>query len=520
MNFPSQTTNPMGESSILGPSGYPGPISLDTYDGKLHIEWAPDAPVTPLGQLPFFIQFLKSGGRFDPWVNDCPLNYHSNNAPEKVDVLGSLFLAILSGHNRYSHITTLMSDRVNPQLLGMNKIVSEDSARRAIKKIEEEPGVAWLEKHLLSCCEPLLNTPWILDVDTTVKPLYGHQEDAVKGYNPQKPGRPSHTYHTYMMANLRLVLNVDVKAGDQSHSTHSLPGLLTLLTQLSAAARPKFVRGDMGWGTDTVMQDLENIRQDYLFKIRKSPNVVKLIQQHHGRGQWIPMQPGWEAKEAPLQLQGWQNERRVIIVRRQLKTDTILGIECDHKGLNQVSWLEGAEDIRAFEYSVLVTSLQQDLPALFQHYRDRADCENNFDELKNQWGWSGFTTQDVKSCRLMARTIALIYNWWNLYTRLALPGKHHEAITSRPLLLSSIGRLTTHGAQKTLTLTSMHNDASKIGKAYERLMALFSELKAAAPQLKPKEPWRWLMGKIIDSFRAATPSDNQWMAGELAILGA
>ena len=93
MNSPSQTTNPIGESSILGPSGCPGPISLDTYDGKLHIEWAPDAPVTPLGQLPFFIQFLKSGGRFDPWVNDCPLNYCSNNAPEKVDVLGSLFFS-------------------------------------------------------------------------------------------------------------------------------------------------------------------------------------------------------------------------------------------------------------------------------------------------------------------------------------------------------------------------------------------------------------------------------------------
>jgi hypothetical protein len=29
-------------------------------------------------------------------------------------------------------------------------------------------------------------------------------------------------------------------------------------------------------------------------------------------------------------------------------------------------------------------------------YRDRADCENSFDELKNQWGWGGFTTRDLK----------------------------------------------------------------------------------------------------------------------------
>jgi len=55
-----------------------------------------------------------------------------------------------------------------------------------------------------------LREPWILDVDTTVKPLYGHQEGAVVGYNPKKPGRPSHTYHSYMLANLRLVLEVEV----------------------------------------------------------------------------------------------------------------------------------------------------------------------------------------------------------------------------------------------------------------------------------------------------------------------
>jgi hypothetical protein len=29
--------------------------------------------VTPLGQLPFFIEYLKQGGLFDGWVADCPL---------------------------------------------------------------------------------------------------------------------------------------------------------------------------------------------------------------------------------------------------------------------------------------------------------------------------------------------------------------------------------------------------------------------------------------------------------------
>jgi hypothetical protein len=41
-------------------------LATDTFDGKVHIEWDPDAAVTPMGQLPFFIQFLKLGGLFAP----------------------------------------------------------------------------------------------------------------------------------------------------------------------------------------------------------------------------------------------------------------------------------------------------------------------------------------------------------------------------------------------------------------------------------------------------------------------
>ena len=100
------------------------------------------------------------------------------------------------------------------------------------------------------------------------------------------------------------------------------------------------------------------------------------------------------------------------------------------------------------EYAVLVTSLDAELLTLAQHYRDRADAENNFDEFKNQWGWGGFTTQDLKRCQFMARHAwRWSYNWWYLFVRLADPDQHREAITSRPLLLQAIGRQTQHAGQ-------------------------------------------------------------------------
>jgi hypothetical protein len=495
------TIHPEGEEKNLTHTKIASAIEVETFDGKVHIEWDPDAAVTPMGQLPFFIEFLKLGHRLAPWVDDCPLEYMSNNAPTKLDLLGSLLLSILSGHNRYSHISTLLGDKVNPKFLGMNKVVSDDSARRGIKKIEEAQGIAWLQKHLNLCYAPLLQTPWILDADVTIKPLYGHQEGAKKGYNPHKPGRPSHTYHTYLIANLRLVLDVEVQPGDQSQSKHSLPGLISLLDSLPPESRPQFSRGDCDWGNDNVMSQFEEKGYRYLFKLKKSSRVKALVYQHHCKGGWTKFKDGWEAKGSEIMLSGWQAKRRIVLVRRRLTSESMLALEHKASGQQELAFVDGPEDLRAFEYSVLVTNLDDDIITLVQHYRDRADCENYFDEIKNQWGWGGFTSRDIKSCRLISRMIALVYNWWTLFVRLANPDNHMEAITSRPLLLTSVGRLTQSGRQKKLMLTTQHANKDKIYQACQRLSKFFNHLKIIAPQLTPTQCWSSILAKAMEKFR-------------------
>ena len=67
---------------------------------------------------------------------------------------------------------------------------------------------------------------------------------------------------------------------------------------------------------------------------------------------------------------------------------------------------ELVQDGAFYEYAVLVTPLEDDLLAIAQLYRDRAEAENVFDELKYQWGWTGFTTDDHQRCQITA----LVYN--------------------------------------------------------------------------------------------------------------
>ena len=163
----------------------PEKVPVDTLGGRVHVEWDAHAPVTPMGQLVYFAQFFKTGDLFDPWVADCPLRYTSPNAPAVRDVLGTSLLSILAGHHRYAHVTALRQDQVNPPLLGMKRVVSEDSLRRAFADEVSEPLEVWQRHHLRLCYQPLLYEPWILDIDSTIKTLYGHQEGAEVGYNPQ-----------------------------------------------------------------------------------------------------------------------------------------------------------------------------------------------------------------------------------------------------------------------------------------------------------------------------------------------
>ena len=257
MKTPPFKSHPEGENQKHKIAQELDRVAVDTYAGRVHINWDHNTPVTPFGQLAFFIEFLKRSELFDHFVEKCPLRLTSPNAPSNRDILGTLLFSVLAGHTRYAHMATVRTDKVNPPLLGMKKIVSDDSIRRGLKKISKESGRDWLMEELKNSYLEILNIPWILDVDTTVKCLYGHQEGAVIGYNPKKPGRPSHTYHSYMIANIRMILDVEVMPGNESSANHTLPYLISWLDSIPLQKRPKFIRGDCNFGTDAVMDAFE-----------------------------------------------------------------------------------------------------------------------------------------------------------------------------------------------------------------------------------------------------------------------
>ena len=137
--------------------------------------------------------------------------------------------------------------------------------------------------------------------------------------------------------------------------------------------------------------------------------------------------------------------------------------------------------------------------------RSLTDGENGFDELKIQWGWGGYTTHDLERCNLSARAVALMYNWWSWYVRLAHPKTRLEAITSRPMLLSGIARLTQHAGQSRLLLTLSHAAGDQIKSMITNIRKGLDHVRATAPPLTKSGRWLALVRYIVTKILPARP---------------
>jgi hypothetical protein len=513
----SPVVHPLGEG--LSPTDVTPPevVTVSTPKGPVTIAWEAGTSSSAHGLGVFFIQFLHESGLWEAFCTRCPLTRTSPNAPSLPTVLGSLLLTILSGANRYRHVEAIRGDTVLPQLLGMDRILSTDAMLRAVKELAaDDRGQAWVSDLLLDSLLPVVcKAPWILDLDSTVVTVYGKQGGSAVGYNPTKKGRPSYSYHSFLIGGLRLPLDVEARPGNESHGVHGAEALWHLLDhRLPSAGQPWCIRGDISYGNETLIAGCETRRRDFLFKLRRSHGVKAMIDEPDtGEHTWVDAGQGWQGREVQAQLSTWTRERRAIVLRRplaHLATPAIGGHQ------TTICAAELCPD-DGHEYSILVTSLKHPIGTIAQFYRDRADCENTFADLKNDWAWGGFTTQDQGRNQLMARLVALVYTWWNIFVRQISPLAHREGHVSRPLLLHGIARTTTHGRTTTIHLVSHHAKAAQIITALNATVTRIKTLAAAsAKQLAAgirANRWTAIIEAIFEPLIAANVGPPKAISG-------
>lgn len=492
---------------------------VDTPGGRFHAEWDDQSPVTREGQLIFFFQFLRAGGRWEDFLSTCPLRYVGNRGSGALNVMGTVLLSVLCGHWRYAHINAVRGDGVNPGLLGMGSTVSEDTVRAAMARIDEAEGLEWLAERILGTIAPALCQPWIMDIDVTVKPLYGSQQGAEAGYNPRKPGRPCHVYHSYFVANLRLSLGVEALPGKQHAAARGLPGMWRTLEKLPRSHWPTFLRGDCGYGSEAAMLECELRGLPYLFKLRHTPKVKELVAAAmREQGGWTDCGDGWEAMEAPLRLSGWSRTRRVALVREKPAAAPVpRPASRRRRGRDRQGQLplpgDGGEQCAPWcgKIAVLVASLDAvayPVVAMPRLYRERGDAENNYDELKNQWGWGGYTSRRLSSSRLMAGLVALVYNWWSLYLRFYDAEHHREAIRSRPMLMAGVGRQVQSGGQRSVKVSCLHENGERIAQAVTLISKELQAIMSITERWTILQRWTLLLTRLLRPWLG-----GKWLPG-------
>ena len=284
--------------------------TISTLGGDYTLKWDDETQMSVNAHAALLSQFAKAGGFFVRLVETCPMRLKSNNAPDVRDLVATVMVSMINGATRFRHIDRLHGDTATAGLFGVMRFMSCDSVRRDFASIPEDKALPWAWRENLHLLQDVIAEDCVLDLDPTVKPLYGHQEGAEFGYNPQKPGRPSHCYHTLCIAKLRLTLAVVVHPGDETSGTHSRSMLTEYLEFVSSVKKPRLVRGDVSFGNESVIGDCEAADVRYLFKTKRSKSVRRAFRELLADpGAWLASSGGWQCAEREVRDRGEPVER-------------------------------------------------------------------------------------------------------------------------------------------------------------------------------------------------------------------
>ena len=453
--------------------------------GQFHLLGSDEA-LTAYGGLVAWDHYLQRCGVISELAKCYPIPRTSPNATPVKDILKAFSLNCLVGGTRFAHTRRLQDDQAVATITGMHRgrLCGEDAFRRLCEKLDAPQVESWFAPAEQMIHRAIPENA-IADWDSTVVVRYGKQEDTAIGYNPEKPGRPSHHPLACVISGTRLCLHMEWRKGNTVSASGWTEAMEKVWRSTVAQHRIKLNRGDIGFGQESIMawhEQGQGKRPSYLFKLKLTPNVKKAI----AAVQWND----WQGKsnegltqivELELQLQGWSKKRRVIVERR------LKPINASPQG---TFWEQSAEDFSA--YVTNLTAEEADAFQIVQLYRQRADAENVFDELKNQWGFAGFCSQKASVSQSSARLLLLIYNLWSMFVRvLKNEGRHTEAIKSRYELLLIPAKMVLSGRRKIIKLAVGKELGNFLKQAYRRLIEWLSR---TAPQLslsmgKPP-PWQ------------------------------
>ena len=340
----------------------------------------------------------------------------SNNQIAPVDVMLSWFYGLALGAERFEHFTRYRRDRLLGELLGIKRFGSPDTLRRLFLRFgyrELTEASERLMRFSIARMRPIL-LGHTLDLDSTVLCRYGGQEGSLRGYNPNKPGRPSHHPLVAFLAEGRRLLWATLRSGNSGSANGCVEFLKQALTVLPGGHRIGLVRADAGFFEKRLLEYLESQQLPYIIVVRLTAVVRKLVIHPIPATAWRMVARGVEVADLEVSLPNWKAvKRRFVLLRQELAERP------EARGRRLI-------DCPGYTYRVMVTSVPYAAEVVSRMYGGRADSENRIKELKEDLSLDTFCLKSFDATDAAFRTGCVLYNLLADFRETVLPRSWFE----------------------------------------------------------------------------------------------
>lgn len=402
--------------------------------GELKIEYS-DKKVTPFGGMKLLKDFIdKTNVISDLQSVALPVGY-SNRAYDPVDIIQGFWLAIFTGASRYIHADWIRYDTTLQSIFEIKRLPSQSTYSRFFHKFSQKINneiFPILQQKFLSQIDVGSLT---IDLDSTVITRYGEQDGALRGYNPQKPGRNSHHPLIAFIDQTKMIANAWMRSGDTVALSNYQEFLNETFDVCLKDKKVGLVRADSGFYSDSFLSWFEQRKINYVVAVKFYENIKYTI---GNITKWVSITKGLDVASLRFKPDNG-TERRYIIVRKLTEQYPKAG--------GKLLFEEPT-----YRYSAYVTNIELPVDQIYNIYNTRADCENRIKELKYDFGADNFCLSDFWATESSFRFIMMAYNIMALFK--------HEVINSNMRLSTlrsycfALGSwITEHANQKVLKIS-------------------------------------------------------------------
>ena len=312
------------------------------------------------------------------------------------DVVMMLTIGVLAGVKHMSHMAIIRNDGVIRKLFKWDEFPVDTTFGRIFKlfthkhckEFSDAEGTirrkVWAKKFFGRIT---------LDMDSTVKGVYGSQEGAKKGYNSKKRGQKSYHPLLCFIAENRECLNNWFRSGDAYSANGCVEFIKECFARIPKRVWKIIVRADSAFFNGELMDYLESKSSQYMIKVRMR-GLKTLLEQQKWRK--IKNRPGIESTEFKYKCGGWKRERRFVAIR-------------------QITYSESEDSLFPepkieYDYFCYVSNMGMTPWGSHKYYGKRATSENWIEWCKNQMASGSILTDEFWANSAIFQTCILAYN--------------------------------------------------------------------------------------------------------------